>query len=410
MTPPVTDAWTGAERIVDESACPVCGRESCEGCTDDRPGPEDARPRHRFQCAADVLAAPAPVSIVEGILYQSQITVLPGESTAGKTFVALDLSAAISNALPHWFGRGVEAGSAAFCSFEGDALGRRLEALVVEKHRVLDHLHILRADEPLSPLVDRDRLELPSRGEMALRADLQGLRDELAARGAPPIRLLVVDTLRASLSGSEDSSDNISAYLRVLRRLLTEVPTAAGLITHHTGWQDGDQRKRRERGSSSIRGNVDVTVYIEADSLPQGGARLVLHTLKCRDDATAPPLRLLRRVVTLPGLDARGRPRTSCVIDWDARSHEDVEREAQAEQTARYRADDHKVLRVILEHPDATAQRTIRAYAGLSDPAVRDALSRILAAGWATPPSRQRQPYTLTAAGLAALREAPSCE
>lgn len=405
MTPPRPDAWDGAERVLDESACPVCARETCDGCAADRPEPEtdDARPRHRFRRFGDVMADPPAVAIVDGVLWADRITVLVAESGAGKTFVALDLAAAVADGVP-WFGRAVARGSFAFIPFEGDDVGRRGRALAAEKHRTFDYVHVLRGEEPISPLVDRDRIEVPSRGELLLRASLEALRDDLAAAGEPPIVGVGIDTVRASLTGSEDSSEHVSAYLRACRRLLSVVPGAALLLTHHSGWQDGDLKRKRERGSSAFRGNVDATIYVESES-SDTGARLTVHTLKAREADTGPPLRLVRRVVTLPEVDRYGRPVTSCVIDWDPRSREDVERERRAADDTRQRTDDLKVLRVLLEHPDATAQRTIRTYAGLSDAAVRDALRRILEAGWATPPVRQRHDYQLTPAGLATLRE-----
>jgi hypothetical protein len=37
MTTATADAWTGADVVIDESACPICLRESCEGCTPTEP-------------------------------------------------------------------------------------------------------------------------------------------------------------------------------------------------------------------------------------------------------------------------------------------------------------------------------------------------------------------------------------
>ncbi len=121
---------------------------------------------------------------------------------------------------------------------------------------------MLRASAALSPVIDRARAEQPSIGERGVAEDLLQLRDSLNAAGRPPVRLLVIDTVRASLFGSEDDSDNAAAYIRVVRRLAAIVPTAATVMLFHSGWQDGQASRQRERGSSAWRGNVDATAYL----------------------------------------------------------------------------------------------------------------------------------------------------
>ncbi len=105
MTPSSTDAWT----VADPTACPVCGRDSCEDHF-----PADATNTKADRAAAtlhavralDLLDTPAPASIVADIANAGQVTVLPSESGAGKTYVVLDLGAAVSDDVP-WHGRAV---------------------------------------------------------------------------------------------------------------------------------------------------------------------------------------------------------------------------------------------------------------------------------------------------------------
>ncbi len=119
-----------------------------------------------------------------------------------------------------------------------------------------------------------------------MRDALTTLTQELATTARPPIVLVIIDTVRASLAGNEDSSEHVAAYLRAVRRLLLCVPGAAALLTHHAGWQDGDTPRKRERGSSAWRGNVDITLYLEAGDYDpdRGEACLTLRT--CRKPAT----------------------------------------------------------------------------------------------------------------------------
>lgn len=387
---------------LDESACPVCLREACE---DHLSAPSDNAPALTFLSARDVIAEPAPVEIIEGVASAGRVSVFVSEPGSGKTFITLDMAAHVSAGLS-WHRRAVHAGSVAFVSYEGDALGLRLRALREVAGQKLEHVHILRASDPLSPLIDRDRIERPSRGELDLLAALLNLRDDLAKAGSPPIVLLVIDTVRASLSGSEDSSESVSAYLRAVRRLVSHLPGAAAILTHHAGWQDGEAKRKRERGSSAFRGNVDATLYLETEEYDadKGEARLLLRTLKVRDGERPPPVPLIRRRAYLNGDDGHGQPLSSCVIERDRRTPEDREAEAADRRAAADRKLDLAVLRVMRD-TKATSQTAVREHVGGRQNDVVASISRLLQAGWATRPA-QRQPFVLTETGHAALSEA----
>lgn len=363
-----------------------------------------SRPRLIAHRASEIIESPSPAEIAEGIAWAGCITIVAAESGAGKTFVQLDLAAAISAGLP-WHGRQTLQGTIVYLSCESDALGRRLRAnRDVQGHR-LEHVYVIRLSDPLSPIVTRDG-EQRSRGEIDVTEALQTLTVDLGEAGAPPIRLVIVDTIRASMTGSEDSSEHSSAYLRVIRRLLAIVPDAGAILAHHTGWQDGESARKRERGSSAWRGNVDATLYLEAGDYDRetGECPLILRTLKVRDGERPAPLHLIRRTVPIPGeIDRHGQPVTSCVIDRDRRTREDREAERAAEIEAETRATDLCTLRAIAEHPDmATSQERLRLVIGTRKSVVSESITRLVRAGWIRP-GRQRQPYTITPAGRAEL-------
>jgi len=397
---PVTDAFA------DATDCDVCGRDSCEEHLP--PDPADAQsasrqPRLRVFRASEIIETPGPNEIVEAIVWSGCLTVLPAESGAGKTFVLLDLAAAVSAEML-WHQRQTMAGSVLYVSYEGDALGRRLRALRDVQGQRLEHLYIIRASDPLSPRVTREGEER-SIGERTATEAILTLRDELAATERPPLRVVIVDTVRASLAGNEDSSEHVSAYLRAVRRLMAVVPEAGCVLAHHAGWQDGDTQRKRERGSSAWRGNVDATLYLEAGEYDAdtGEAPLTLRTLKVRDGEKPGPLHLIRRRVELPGeIDRHGQPVTSCVIERDRRSRSDRDAErAQAEAEAQ-RETDLAVLRAMRDYPAATNINRLRPYVGLRMEAVSEAVARILRAAWAQE-GKRGHPFTLTAAGMSAL-------
>ena len=138
----------------------------------------------------------------------------------------------------------------------------------------------------------------------------------------------------------------------------------------------------------------------------RGEAPLTLRALKVRDGERPAPLHLIRRRVELAEMDQHGQPVTSCVIERDRRTREDREAETRAATARAHRAADVLVLRTLRDHA-VTSKESLRAHVVLRRDDATEALARILAAGWAEPPLRQRLPYTVTATGLAALQEVP---
>lgn len=405
--PTVVDAlW-----LAENQPCHICGGDNCNEHFPAFPLTEDvasdiaAGPRSslNFTSANDLIGAPRPVEIVEGIAWAGCRTVLVSESGTGKTFVLLDLAASVSGGAA-WHGRDVQRGSVAYLSFEGDALGVRLSALRQHKAHHLDNVYVCRPQEPLSPRVSREGEE-PSIGERTVLAALAVLASELDAGARPPIRLIVIDTVRASLAGSEDSSEHVSAYLRAVGRIVATVPTAAIVLAHHAGWQDGKYQKKRERGSSAWRGNCDATLYLEAD-LGTDRTPLTLQTLKVRDGERPAPLHLIRRRVELPesaGADIRRGPVTSCVIESDERTREDRDAERAASVEATLRTVDLSALRAIRDYPAATSIARLQPYVGQRTTVITEAIGRLLRGSFILE-GKRGQPYTLTPAGLDRLK------
>ncbi|MPY89611.1 MAG: AAA family ATPase, partial [Luteitalea sp.] len=216
----------------------------------------ESRPRITLVNGNETKKRPYPRAVVEGMVWERFVTLLAAESGTGKSFLMLSAAGAVAYGVP-WCGRSVEQGAVVYLSYEGDALGLRLQALEKDTGRPVDQIYLEHFRSPLSPAVSRDGGEIASIGEWQAQDAIITLRDELETRGLPPIRLIVVDTVRMSLAGSEDSSENVSSYVRAIRRLLEHIPKAGAVLVHHAGWQDGESKRKRERGSSAWRGNVD---------------------------------------------------------------------------------------------------------------------------------------------------------
>jgi hypothetical protein len=412
---PPADAWPADP---DVSACDEHGRENCEehipvpdadvGTDTRRNGarqPTTPRPALTVHRALDLINVPRPAVVIEGMAWAGRLTVLVAPSGDGKTFVLLDAAGAVTDGVP-WHGRTTRHGSVLYVSFEGDAFGVRLRALTTGAGRRIEHLHVAHAADPLSPRVTRDGEEQRSVGESDLVDAIDALVTDLHANGRPPLALIIVDTVRASLAGSEDNSEHVAAYLRAVRRIMSSAPGAAAILAHHAGWQDGDTPRKRERGSSAWRGNCDATLYLEAGEYDaeRGEAPLVLRALKVRDSERPAPLRLLRRRVELADMldpaDVRRGPVTSCVIGRDSRTLAEREADDTQARDAAELAVDRKVLRLLVTRPDlSTSQDRLRVALALKRDVVQAALARLIRRAWVVPPERQRQPYAVTPEG-----------
>jgi hypothetical protein len=209
------------------------------------------------------------------------------------------------------------------------------------------------------------------------------------------------------MTGSDSSDDTVAAFMRAVRRIAAAHPTLAIVIVHHTGWQDGETKRARERGSSVWRGNCDITLLLERgehDS-DRGECRLTLTQLKGRDEEDATPLRLVRRRVELAETNQVGDPVTSCVIEPDLRTAEDREAERRLIEEATSRDMDLRVLRIIAKRPElATSQDTIRKALNVRKTVVSASTARLAQQGWITK-TNQRTPYAITPAGETALAE-----
>lgn len=358
---------------------------------------------HVVLTADDLIATPNAQSIIEGIAFARCVTVLVSESGTGKTFVAISLAAAVSDNCA-WLGRHVSYGSVLIVTFERDDYGTRLRAIREHQGARLEHVHFVSMNDPLTRPGDTDR---PATGELDLIATVQAILSRIHAAGWPPLRLIVIDTARASMAGDENSSSDVAAYMRMIHRVMAHAPGAAVILTHHAGWQDGETRKARERGSSAWRGNSDVVLYLEAGKYDRdsGTAELALSVLKTRDAERAAPLRLVRKRVDTSARNALGWPVTSCIIAADGRSREALEAERAAALKADQDALDLHALRLIATRPDiATSVNSLRAALNVRKELVGHSIARLLQAGFIT--KKNRQPYQVTTAGFSLLKGA----
>lgn len=258
-------------------------------------------PPERFRLmTADELAALPPVRWrVRGVLPQEGIAAIYGPPGSGKSFLALDMLAAIA-AGRWWFGYRVQAAPVLYIALEGEAgIAQRVQAHQ-SRHGGAERMRFL-----ASPL---DLRQPTDRADIARAAKAAGL-----AGG-----VLCIDTLAASAPGmDENASADMGEIIAGLKALQSEL---GGLVlaVHHSG----KDQARGMRGHSSLLGALDAVIEVSRND-----DRREWRTAKSKDgsDGDAHPFRL--EVVEL-GTDSDGEPITSCAIEPTERPAEGIRRAA----------------------------------------------------------------------------------
>lgn len=217
-----------------------------------------------------------------------------GEAGVGKSFVSCSLAASVATGRP-WLGHRVREGAVVYVAGEGGAasVARRLDAAVLAL-RCCDH------DEPIPLWIVTPGVDL-----VAGPAELMGVMGGVAPT------LVIVDTLARCFGGDENSTEDMSAFVKSLDTL-RDLYGCSVLVVHHANKATDRSGAGKVRGSSVLYGAVDVSMQLVADG--RTGARLVADKLRDRD-VTGPVAEFRFESVPLWGeLDDLGDVRTTRVV------------------------------------------------------------------------------------------------
>ena len=239
------------------------------------------------------LYAPKPVKwLVRGVIESSVLVGAFGAPASGKSFTAVDLALCIASGKP-WHDHKVSQGGVVYFAGEGVAgLRRRIAAWVQcnpdQKNAVHDNFYLAgRA------------CHLPD--------DLQMVIDTLAC--VPNLKMIVLDTLQRTMTGDENSTRDMSAYIQSLDSIKTAYPELTIMVIHHTGHGASD----RARGSSVLKASLDTEVFVSKD--PDGV--ITVANSKMKDAEPFKPLNFRLESTALDGwLDDDNQPVTSAVLQY----------------------------------------------------------------------------------------------
>ena len=247
--------------------------------------------RYRLLAASDLMNLPPLRWLVRGMLPAQGLAALYGASGSGKSFLALDLCAAVA-AGGEWFDCRVNRASVAYVALEGEAgFSQRVRAWQLHHgHDLPAGLHFIMQPFDLRSLEDL--------GELAEAVTASG-----GAGG-----LLVIDTLNRAAPGMDENSSQDMGLLIDAAKVLQTKLGGLVLLVHHTG---KDQSKGL-RGHSSLHAALDAAIEVT-----RMDDRRDWRIAKAKDgnDGEAHPFRL---VVVDIGQDDDGEPVTSCVVEPDS--------------------------------------------------------------------------------------------
>jgi hypothetical protein len=225
--------------------------------------------------------------LIKGVLEKQSNAVLFGHWNVGKTFVVLDMAAAIATG-ERWFGKRVRQGRVLYLGYEGiRAMKKRMIALREKHPKLANHA------APFEWQPVRTALTKPE-GVAALARILRFYTER--RKGAPD--LVIIDPLANALGG-DDSDALLMGSLNECVGALIAKQRCTVLRVHHSGHSNQD----RARGHSSLPAGVDTEIRVTEQEIA---------LTKQRDDVRGKFFFKLN-VVTL-GKDADGDDVTTCTV------------------------------------------------------------------------------------------------
>tara|TARA_R110000764_G_scaffold46510_2_gene104321 strand:+ start:505 stop:1560 length:1056 start_codon:yes stop_codon:yes gene_type:complete len=251
---------------------------------------------------SQLLTARAPKHLIKGFMEYNTNTVIYGESTAGKSFVALEAAFCIASAAvngdTYFHGMHIsQPGPTLYVCGEGeDGISKRIIGLQ-EKH-------------------DLENKEIPfymTETGVILNDGIQLQRllmtcEQIKAQHGMYPKLITFDTLNKSFIGNENSAEDMGELVRSMDEL-RRITGACVVMVHHTG-KGGDIR-----GSSALRAGIDNQIGVFINENNDNG--IVIKNDKMKDSGGMTDLFLNKRVVKVGYDDRYKEDITTLVLDLD---------------------------------------------------------------------------------------------
>lgn len=232
----------------------------------------------------ELLARPRPGWIIKDVLPNAGLAVVYGASGSGKSFLMLDMMAAVARG-EAWRGFKTKQMPVVYVAAEGQGgFGNRIAAYRQERgasgvRTIIDVPDLLKNDVPL-------------------------LAKKINDSGGAGV--IVIDTLaQAAAGGDENSSADMGSVIKACRKL-RERTSSMIVLVHHSG----KDAAKGARGHSSLKAAVDAE--IEVVRLDRIERAFIVGKLKDGEDGKEYGFTLSRIML---GVDADGNEMSSCVVE-----------------------------------------------------------------------------------------------
>jgi hypothetical protein len=246
-------------------------------------------PNKRFNLlkSSDLAALPPLKWLVKGVIPAQGIAAIYGPSGSGKSFLALDMLAAVANGT-EWFGHKVVKSPIIYVALEGGAgIKQRIQAWEMKHGQPLpDSFRVL-----LNPLA------------LSNEHDIHQLAAEIKAQGLGS-GIVVIDTLNQAAPDADENTSQDMGLLVKNAKLLQSLINGLVVLVHHTG----KDTSRGLRGHSSLLAALDAAIEIVRDKSIR---QWQVAKLKDADDGAWGGFSL--EIVSL-GQDTDGDQISSCIV------------------------------------------------------------------------------------------------
>ena len=243
--------------------------------------------RYRLLSGADLYNAKPLRWMVRGVLPSDGLAALYGASGSGKSFLILDMAAAVAGGDYDWFGRRVTQAPVTYVCLEGEAgTGKRVKAWSLHHNKAVP-----------------DALRFITQPFDLLSNDVPELGKAIIAGGGAS-GLVILDTLNRAAPGADENSSVDMGNLIAAAKKLQTLTGGLVLLVHHTG----KDATKGLRGHSSLYAALDGAVEVLATD-----NRRAWSVAKSKDDVTGDAYPFKLEIVPV-GIDEEGDDITSCVI------------------------------------------------------------------------------------------------
>ena len=284
----------------------------------EREAAERGHVRDRIKTWGEIKDYTPPTHLIQDVIYTGAVGVLLGDSQVGKTWVGVAIAASLATGSPwpgkpRWEGDGTPSAALYVPAEDGGAVVQRFKLWAAAHGRSLDAEGIV--------------LDIhPSAVQLLDSVQVAELAEVVRERG---YRLIVFDTVSASLAGEEEGNAEFALMVKHCRDLVQATQgNGAVMLVHHFG----KDKAKGARGGSSLFANVDVVWELDGKL-----DEITMKNTKWKVDEKRKPWRLF--------LDTSDRGKVHVAVDRRPSSVDAAEDAADS----KYRALSNAIIKVVTE-------------------------------------------------------------